>query len=36
MEKIKNIRRRGISIGKDHHECHQNTIEVRSTIGGTI
>jgi hypothetical protein len=36
MEKIKNIRRRGVAIGKDHHECHQNTKELQSTIRGTI
>jgi hypothetical protein len=36
MEKIKNIRRRGVAIKKDHHERHQNTTELQSTIGGTI
>jgi hypothetical protein len=36
MEKIKNIRRKGIAIKEDHCECHQNTRELQSTTRGTI
>jgi hypothetical protein len=36
MEKIKNTKRIGTTVGEDHHKRHHNSKEHQSTIGGQL